>query len=157
MAVTQAIWHIWVNTSSVCFASCESMGAAILELATTYLPRWVAPLAATGAAIDAFGLTMVPPLAATSGSSNPAKASLSLVTSYFLRLRNSSTALFLCPKKLHGQAVFSPWLKPCPSLEKVYIILNIMCLGPKMSLPTRQVDDNCHRSLSHPIAALKFM
>ena len=47
------------------------MGAAILKLATTYLRRRVVPQAARGATIDAFALTLVAPLAATSCSPNP--------------------------------------------------------------------------------------
>ena len=49
----------------------QLVGAAILEPSTTYLPRWVAPLAASGAATDAFTLTLVAPLAANSASPNP--------------------------------------------------------------------------------------
>ncbi len=43
------------------------------------------------------------------------------------------------PGKLHQNCTcLHNWLT-CPPLDKVYIILNIMCLGQKMSLPTRQV------------------
>ena len=43
--------------SFVYFETFQLMGAAILEPSTTYLRSMVAPLAARGGAIDAFGLT----------------------------------------------------------------------------------------------------
>ena len=56
-------------------------------------------------------------------------------------LRFSST----CPPgKLHQNFTCPYSLFTCPSLEKVYNILNIMCLGQKMSLPTGQVADKVY-------------
>ena len=53
--------------------------------------------------------------------------------------------LSTCPlDKLHQNCTCPHCHLTCPPLEKGYIILNIMCLGQKMSLPAGQVADKIY-------------
>ena len=72
--MTEQCWSNMVSSPfnrSVYFDMFQLVGAAILEPSTTYLPRWIALLAARGATIDTFAFILVTPLAATSCSPNP--------------------------------------------------------------------------------------